>query len=132
MLCVLRVKSKKLALRSLLETVSIKPYRIDKDVRGDPEVAFLHYDVAQTEASFSEGLQDIVSFLNENNKDILLLSSREDNELTLDIGTYIYENEFSKNLSFDAEFMGILVKHRILLTLSLYQTSRSDEEAGQA
>lgn len=129
MLCILRVKSKKLKLPYLLKTLSIKPYRIDEGTSGEPGTAFLHYEVADVETSFSEGLQRVASFLNENDKDISLLSNVKDNELTLDIGTNIYENEYSKNLSFDAEFMGILVRHRISLTLSLYQTSRSDEEA---
>jgi len=132
MLCILRVKAQKSELSALRKAVAITPYRVDEDVRGFPEAGYLHYDVMEKEISFRQGLKDVLSFFRRNNNDIALLASLEENELELDVGINILKDEYSKNLGFNLEFMEILLKHRISLTLSLYQTSQSDEDVDQS
>ena len=128
MICVLRVKTQKSALPDLGKFGAMKPYRIDENVSGEPEAAYLHYSVMDEEVSFSEGVQILLSFLDANAGDIELLSKPGCNELEFDVGMSIFEAEFSKSLSLCPKLMGLLARRGIALTLSLYQTSESDVE----
>jgi len=126
MICILRVNTQKSELLKLRKAVIIRPYRVDKDIRGLPEAAYLHYGVVKEDLYFSNGLQNIIFFLEKNANDIAFLSDLVGSELSIDIGIDIFQNEYSKNLDFNFEFMKILVKYKISVTLSLYQTSQSD------
>jgi hypothetical protein len=127
MLCILRVKVRKSELSDIRKAAAMRPYRIDENVSGTPQLAYLHYDIMDQGISFSEGLRRVSSFLVRNDNDIALLSSSKDSELELDIGINLFQDDYSRNLGIDVEFMEVLVKYRISLTLSLYQTSLSEE-----
>jgi hypothetical protein len=131
MICILRVKAQKTNVPNLRKAVTIKPYRIDEDISDFPETSYLHYDVTDKDASFSEGMKILKYFINSNINDIKKISSFDGSELEIDVGINIYHDEISKTIKLDSDIMDILAKNRISLTLSLYQTSEQDNDSDQ-
>lgn len=121
MLAILRVTTKRAVLATLLDKVSMKPYRIDGESSSNSDVVDLHYDLLETDAS-SQGIQAVADRLKEKEDDLRLLSA-SNSRLLLDLGVGTYEDEYSKNLDFSIELMRILSVHGISLRLSLYYTA---------
>lgn len=121
MWAILRITTKKPMLATLLDKVSMKPYRIDGESSADSNVVELHYDLLEADV-LSQGIQAVADRLEEREDDLRLLSN-SNSALLLDLGVSLYENAYSKNLDFSIGFLRVLSVHDISLRLSIYRTS---------
>jgi hypothetical protein len=119
MWAILRVATKKAMLSTLLDKVSMKPYRIDGEPSNNSNVVDLHYDLLEADAS-SQGIQAVEDRLKEREDDLRLLSN-SNSALQLDLGVSLYEDAYSKNFDFGIGLLRILSAHDISLRLSLYR-----------
>lgn len=121
MWAILRITTKKAMLATLLDKVSMKPYRIDGESSTNSNVVDLHYDLLEADAP-SQGIQAVADRLKEREDDLRLLST-SNSTLLLDLGVSLYEDAYSKNLDFGIGLLRILSAHDISLRLSLYRTA---------
>jgi hypothetical protein len=121
MWAILRITTKKAMLATLLDKVSMKPYRIDGESSTNSNVVDLHYDLLEADA-LSQGIQAVADRLKEREDDLRLLSN-SNSALLLDLGVSLYKDAYSKNLDFSIGLLRILSAHDISLRLSIYLTA---------
>lgn len=87
MSAILRVTTKRAVLATLLDKVSMEPYRIDGESSTNSDVVDLHYDVLEANSS-SQGIQAVADRLKEQEDDLRFLVD-SDSTLLLDLGVSI-------------------------------------------
>ncbi len=126
MLTILRVTTRRTQLDRLLNAVSLRPYRVEDAPNKSADIVYLHYQLFDSNAPFAEELLKIETWLVANEADLKEFSAAEC-ETVLDIGAFLYENEYASFLDINTNFMKLLVQYDIDLALSVYMTSQPDD-----
>jgi hypothetical protein len=122
LICIFRVGGSGLDVDAVLNSATLRPYRIERIGVGRAKTNALHYEISDREPGTSaELITAIEMFLNRNRNDISLIREMSGNDgLVLDVGLFFDAQEPIRTLNFPLRLLEVIADLGLSLEFSAY------------
>ena len=122
---ILRIKCETATKATFLDSITLKPYRVDRNTSGSA-VTSVHFDMrrkTKPPRNIEEAISSISSFIRSNKDDIRTLSLVPHIKRYIDIPVSFKQDVYAKTLAFEPEFLLLLAQNKLSLTISVYRSA---------